>query len=154
MGIFSGLPFLALGISQPIGGWVSDKLLGGRRKILIMGATLCAAPALYAVIAAQTEVTAMIALVIAGFVLGLVFGPFTALVVESGERKAAGTVYGVVNTGGNIGGIVAPIIIGYLVGSSGYNSAFIFMIIAQLATSFVILFVKEAKKEVPLSVQI
>lgn len=148
MGIFAGLPFLALGIGQPIGGWISDKLLGGRRKILIMAATLCTAPSLYAVIASQTETAAMIALVIAGLDLGLVFGPFIALAVESGERNAAGTVWGVVNTGGNIGGIVAPIIIGYLVGSYGYNSAFIFMIIAQLATCLVVSFIPDTKKEI------
>lgn len=133
MGYCAGLPFLTLGIAQPIGGWLSDKVLNGRRRTVIICATLLAAPTLYLVILAQSDVLAIAALSLAGFVLGLVFGPFWALVIESSERKCAGTIAGIVNTGGNVGGIVSPIIIGYLVGMSGYSAAFVFMIVAQLS---------------------
>lgn len=148
MGIFAGLPFLALGVAQPLGGWISDKLLNGRRKIQVIVANLIAAPALYGVVTADTESGAMTALVCAGFIMGLAFGPFWALPMECVKRKFAGTASGVMNTGGNIGGIVSPIIIGYLVGMSGYNAAFTYMVGALVATAVIVFFIKEVPKTV------
>ncbi len=146
MGIFAGLPFLALGVAQPLGGWISDKILKGRRKIQVIIANLIAAPALYGVINADTESGAMTALVCAGFIMGLAFGPFWALPMECVKRKFAGTASGVMNTGGNIGGIISPIIIGYLVGMSGYNAAFTYMVAALVATAVIVFFVREVPK--------
>lgn len=146
MGIFAGLPFLALGVAQPLGGWISDKLLNGRRKIQVIVANLVAAPMLYGVISAESESGAMTALVCAGFVVGLAMGPFWALPMECVKRKFAGTASGVMNTGGSIGGIVSPIIIGFLVGGSGYNAAFTYMVAALVATAIIISFVKEPPK--------
>lgn len=152
MGIFAGLPFLALGIAQPIGGWISDKILKGRRKIQVIVANLIAAPALYGVISADTESGAMTALICAGFIMGLAFGPFWALPMECVKRKFAGTASGVMNTGGNIGGIISPIIIGYLVGMSGYHAAFTYMVAALVATAVIVFFVREVPKvEIPSS---
>ena len=149
MGIFAGLPFLALGVAQPLGGYISDKIMKGRnRKFQVMAATLVAAPVLYSVVAAQTEAAAMTSLVCAGFVLGLAFGPFWALPMECVKRKFAGTSSAVMNTGGNVGGILSPIVIGYLVGMSGYDAAFTFMVAAQVATALIIFFVKEPEKVV------
>lgn len=146
MGIFAGLPFLALGIAQPLGGWISDKLLNGRRKIQVIVANLIAAPVLYGVVSAETETSAMAALICAGFVMGLAFGPFWAMPMECVKRKFAGTASGVMNTGGNIGGIVSPIIIGFLVGSFDYNAAFSYMVAALVATAVIVAFVREPQK--------
>ncbi len=146
MGIFAGLPFLAIGIAQPIGGWISDKLLNGRRKGQVMVSTLAAAPILYGVVSATTEMGAMAALICAGFVFGLAFGPFFAMPMECVKRKFAGTASAVMNTGGSIGGVVSPIIIGFLVGSFDYNAAFIFMVGAQVLTAIIVFFVKEPPK--------
>lgn len=142
MGFVAGLPFLALGMSQPFGGWISDKWLRGRRKTIIILATLSAAPALYAVISSTDDTMVIIALILAGGILGLVFGPFWALAIETSDRRYCGTLTGLLNTGGNIGGVVSPIIIGYLVGNLGYNAAFIFMIATQILCAIVISMVR------------
>lgn len=146
MGIFAGLPFLAIGIAQPLGGLISDRLLKSRRKPLVIAAALGAAPLLYGVVAAATETGAMTSLICAGFVFGLAFGPFFALPMECVKRQFAGTSSAVMNTGGSIGGVISPIIIGLLVGSLGYNAVFIYMVIALILCVTVILFVKEPKK--------
>jgi sugar phosphate permease len=146
MGIFAGLPFLAIGVAQPIGGWISDKLLHGRRKGQVIVSSLAAAPILYGVVTSTTETGAMTALICAGFVLGLAFGPFFAMPMECVKRKFAGTASAVMNTGGSIGGIVSPIIIGFLVGSFDYNAAFTFMVGAQVATAVIVFFIKEPPK--------
>lgn len=146
MGIFAGLPFLAIGIAQPLGGLISDRLLKSRRKPLVIAAALGAAPLLYGVVAATTETGAMTSLICAGFVFGLAFGPFFALPMECVKRQFAGTSSAVMNTGGSIGGVISPIIIGLLVGSLGYNAVFIYMVIALILCVTVILFVKEPKK--------
>ncbi|MEA4836103.1 MAG: MFS transporter [Anaeromusa sp.] len=122
MGIFSGLPFLALGIAQPFGGWLSDKVFKGKRKIQAMVVNLAAGPVLYGVVVAPTETVAMALLVCTGFLVGMATG--------------------VMNAGGSIGGILSPIIIGYLVGMSGYNAAFVFMGGALVFTALVVSLVK------------
>lgn len=142
MGIFSGLPFLALGIAQPFGGWLSDKVFSGQRKMQAIVVNLAAGPVLYGVIAAPTETVAMTLLVCTGFLIGLAFGPLWAMPMESVKRSHVGMATGVMNSGGSIGGILSPTIIGYLVGMSGYNAAFLFMGGALVFTAFVVSFVK------------
>lgn len=147
MGIFSGLPFLALGIAQPIGGWLSDKVFIGKRKMQAIIVNLAAGPVLYAVVAAETETAAMGFLVCAGFLVGMAFGPLWAMPMESVKRKHVGMATGVMNAGGSIGGILSPIIIGYLVGMSGYNAAFVFMGGALVFTALVVSLVKLPKAD-------
>ena len=147
MGIFSGLPFLALGIAQPFGGWLSDKVFHGRRKIQAILVNLAAGPMLYGVVAAPTENIAMALLVCTGFLVGMAFGPLWAMPMESVKRSYVGMATGVMNAGGSIGGILSPIIIGYLVGMSGYNAAFVFMGGALVFTAIVASFVKLPPKE-------
>ncbi|MBP2639821.1 MAG: major facilitator superfamily 1 [Firmicutes bacterium] len=147
MGIFSGLPFLALGIAQPFGGWLSDKVFNGRRKIQAILVNLAAGPMLYGVVAAPTENVAMALLVCTGFLVGMAFGPLWAMPMESVKRSYVGMATGVMNAGGSIGGILSPIIIGYLVGMSGYNAAFVFMGGALVFTAIVASFVKLPPKE-------
>lgn len=142
MGIFAGLPFLALGIGQPLGGWLSDKVFSGHRKTQAIVVNLAAGPVLYAVVGSQTETAAMSALVFAGLLVGLAFGPLWAMPMESVKRKFVGTATGVMNAGGSVGGILSPIIIGHLVGTSGYNAAFVFMGGALIATALAVSLVK------------
>ena len=142
MGIFSGLPFLALGIAQPFGGWLSDKVFKGKRKIQAMAVNLAAGPVLYGVVVAPTETVAMALLLCTGFLVGMAFGPLWAMPMESVKRSYVGMATGVMNAGGSIGGILSPIIIGYLVGMSGYNAAFVFMGGALVFTALVVSMVK------------
>ena len=142
MGIFSGLPFLALGIAQPFGGWLSDKVFKGKRKTQAMVVNLAAGPVLYGVVVAPTETVAMALLVCTGFLVGMAFGPLWAMPMESVKRSYVGMATGVMNAGGSIGGILSPIIIGYLVGMSGYNAAFVFMGGALVFTALVVSMVK------------
>lgn len=142
MGIFSGLPFLALGIAQPFGGWLSDKVFSGHRKTQAILVNLAAGPVLYGVTIAPTENIAMGLLVCTGFLVGLAFGPLWAMPMESVKRSYVGMATGVMNAGGSIGGILSPIIIGYLVGMSGYNAAFVFMGGALVFTALVVSLVK------------
>ncbi len=146
MGIFSGLPFLALGIAQPFGGWLSDKVFLGHRKTQAILVNLAAGPVLYGVVAAPTETIAMVLLVCTGFLVGMAFGPLWAMPMESVKRSYVGMATGIMNAGGSIGGILSPIIIGYLVGMSGYNAAFIFMGGSLVFTALVVSFVKLPSK--------
>ena len=152
MGIFSGLPFLALGIAQPLGGWISDKVFSGSRKMQAIIVNLAAGPILYGVIVAPTETVAMTLLVCTGFLVGLAFGPLWAMPMESVKRAHVGMATGVMNAGGSIGGILSPTIIGYLVGMSGYNAAFIFMGGALVFTACVVSFVRLPPKAEPATV--
>lgn len=60
-----------------------------------------------------------------------------ALVADTAPRKAAGVSGGLFNSFGNAGGIVTPIVIGYLVGQSGdFRNALVFVGCSAVAALF------------------
>jgi MFS transporter, ACS family, glucarate transporter len=77
----------------------------------------------------------------------MAFGPLWAMPMESVKRRFVGTATGVMNSGGSIGGILSPIIIGHLVGVSGYYAAFAFMAASLVATAITVSLVRLPKKE-------
>lgn len=60
-----------------------------------------------------------------------------------------GRASSIVNFGGQVAGIISPIIIGLLIDrdAGGYNNAFLFMVIALLASAILTFFVKTTSLE-------
>ena len=84
---------------------------------------------------------------IAGFTLFMAASAFWALPLTILPTKLMGAGSGFINTGGQIGGFVTNIIIGYVITWTGnYASGFIVMIGSIIiATIILILFIKERK---------
>ena len=109
----------------PLGGWASDRLVLrygrklGRRVVPIVGMTLSAA-LLYAGAASGG------ALETAGFLalaLGLAAsceGVFWGSAIDIGGRRI-GAVGGILNTGGNLGGILSPLVTPLLARHAGWT---------------------------------
>ncbi len=117
------LPNLAMMLFTPIGGWISDRLVQsfgyrrGRCIVPIAGMILSASSLM---VAANT---ASIGLMLCSFTLaqgfaGATEGPFWATAFQLGRRDG-GTAGGLVNTGGNAGGFLAPIVTPWVSGIFG-----------------------------------
>jgi sugar phosphate permease len=122
-GLLTGLPLLMGTATNTIGGWLSDrisKLRGlrfGRRLVAITGfvssVLLCVPAAL-----CHDPVLSVLLFTLAAGALELTTGVSWAVAVDIGKNNA-GAVSGVMNTFGNLGGALSPLIFGVLVEITG-----------------------------------
>ena len=130
VGIAASLPLLAATFTNATGGWISDKLSvywddrrRGRVRVSVLGFTI-AAIALVPGVLAHDANTALIWLVIALAGLELTVAVSWAICLDIGGNFS-GSVSGVMNTFGNLGGAVSAVAIGYLATYLGWTYPFI-----------------------------
>lgn len=129
-GIYATLPFLVFGLCQPIGGWLGDYLVrkGGKETLVRKGIiSLSFLTGLLLIPAARAGTAQMAIILIMGACL---VGLSTAnqLVVLQGcaPPEKIGLWVGIYNFVGNLAGIVAPILTGYIVETThSYTPAFV-----------------------------
>jgi sugar phosphate permease len=131
MGFYSSLPLLAGTAGDLIGGWISDiwakrsgNLKLARRGVALFGFLLAAASILPATL--TTSPTASVWYTcMAVFALELTVGVSWAIPLDIGADYA-GSVSAVMNTCGNIGGAISPLVLAYLVRSYSWDMPFFF----------------------------
>ncbi len=118
-GLFAALPFVLAGLADLAGGWLTDRLArthGLRVARCGLGFTAfltCAALVLASTLAAQPVARAvLLALALASADLAL--GACWAVPLDVGADHA-GVVTGFMNTFGNLGGLVGPLVVGIAV---------------------------------------
>ena len=130
VGVFASLPLFAGVIGDTVGGLATDWLLKktgntrlARRSVAITGLLGCA---VFIVPAGVTEnaYTAVWCLTAAMFFLECTIGPSWAVPMDVGA-KHSGTVSGMMNMAGNIGGALSPIVFGYLAQIGNWQAPFI-----------------------------
>ena len=130
VGIFASLPLWAGVVGDTVGGLATDWLLKisgntklARRLVAIVGMLGCA---VCIVPAALTEdaYTAVYCLTGALFFLECTIGPSWAVPMDVGG-KYSGTVSGMMNMAGNIGGALSPLVFGVLVQFGSWQAPFI-----------------------------
>jgi NNP family nitrate/nitrite transporter-like MFS transporter len=116
--------FPAVGIlARPAGGWLSDTVLGQRRRPVFatsfVGATVLAVAMFYsATIALLVGI-----LVLAGVFIQLQIGLMYQSIQEFVDQKAAGTAVSLASVAGWLGSFVAPVVVGRLVATTGTYAA-------------------------------
>ena len=112
--------FPAVGVlARPAGGWLSDAVLGRRRRPVFatsfVGATVLAAAMAY-----SATVAALVAgLVLAGVFVQLQIGIMYQSIREFVDPGAAGTAVSLASVAGWLGSFVAPVVAGALVAATG-----------------------------------
>jgi MFS family permease len=111
---YAAVPPLAMAVGMPLGGWVSDRVervLGprlGRRVVPMTGMSAGAVFLVLGVVAREPVwVVAWFALAMGA--VGAAEGPFWATAIALGGKRG-GSSAALFNTGGNAGGILAPIL--------------------------------------------
>ncbi|HEV2264612.1 MAG TPA: MFS transporter [Stellaceae bacterium] len=130
VGIFASLPLWAGVVGDTVGGVAVDQLLMktgnsklAHRTVAIIGMLGCAACIVPAALAADAYV-AIACLTGAMFFLECTIGPSWAVPMHVGG-KYSGTVSGVMNMAGNIGGALSPLVFGILVQFGSWVAPFV-----------------------------
>jgi len=122
-GLFAALPFLLAGIADVVGGWLTDSLSRrfglrvGRCHLGCAAFMTCAA----LVFASQLPLPAVARAVLLAFALAsadLALGACWAVPIDIAPNHA-GVITGCMNTLGNLGGLVGPLVVGYAVQQLG-----------------------------------
>lgn len=124
---YAGIPFLAMAFGMACGGWVSDRLVrafGYRtgRAIVPVGGMLAGAAFLLLGIAVKQPEWIVACFAVALTAVGSVEAPTWTTAQELGGRRG-GMAAGLCNTGGNAGGLVAPVLTPLVAASFGWATA-------------------------------
>jgi ACS family glucarate transporter-like MFS transporter len=123
--IYTTMIFVTMGIMMPLGGWISDRLTRsygakfGRRIVPIAGLTFGAA-LLYVGTTVSETGAAVVSLSLATGFASWCEGPFWASTIEVAGSQV-GAACGILNTGGNVGGFLAPILTPYIASRAGWS---------------------------------
>jgi len=125
------IPFLAMGISNMIGGWISDAVfsktnnLNLARKIIMGAAALLMFPVLFVKSAPSPELVILI-ICIAFFAHGLWITNYITSIGDTFGRTLTSTVVGLSGTAGAISAFVINPIIGLIITRFSYNPIWIY----------------------------
>jgi MFS transporter, ACS family, D-galactonate transporter len=111
--LYSTLVVLASGLGMVLGGWLADRTSawpgrGGRALVPVAGLLGSAVVLAAGLLTTHPELT-LVCFALAMAALGMCEGPFWTTAVEMGGRRG-GTTAGLMNTGGNAGGLLAPVV--------------------------------------------
>jgi nitrate/nitrite transporter NarK len=122
-GIYAALPYFVFGLSEPIGGWIADRLIEAgwsetrARKGVVTVAFLTG---LLLIPAARVSTPgAAVALIIGGCLVGLATGNLLVILQSCAPPGQIGLWTGIYNFVGNVAGILSPIITGVLIAKTG-----------------------------------
>jgi MFS family permease len=129
-GIYAALPYLVFGMSEPIGGWIADRLIvsgWSETKVRKGIVTFAFLTGLLLIPAARVDRPGTaVALIIGGCLVGLATGNMLVILQNCAPRSEVGLWTGIYNFVGNIAGILSPIITGVLIAKTGsYTPPFV-----------------------------
>jgi MFS family permease len=129
-GIYAALPYMVFGLSEPIGGWIADRLIVAgwdETKVRKTIVTVAFMTGLMLIPAARVNTPgAAVALIIGGCLVGLATGNLLVILQNCAPRSEIGLWTGIYNFVGNIAGILSPIITGVLISKTGsYTPPFV-----------------------------
>lgn len=137
-GAWSALPFLIFGFAEPLGGWISDRLIHrgwdatiSRKGVLTAGflTGLLLIPA----VRARSATTAL-GLIMAASLVGLAAGNLIVILQSCAPAEDVGLWTGISNFSGNLAGLLAPLATGILISRTGsYSPGFALAAIVLVA---------------------
>jgi len=118
-GMLGGMPYL-FGLAGGLtAGLVGTRLGRGGRPYLLAGTYLLGCVALYAAFASATLAMSVAALSVAGFFIYAGLTTYGTIVIDLSPPQARAAYAGIVSTAGQLGAILAPAVIGFLVKQTG-----------------------------------
>lgn len=137
-GLVGSLPFIMGGLGCMMAGYVSDRWFRGRRKYLVFGCQAVGGVCLYLFTQVTDPVQYMVAQCIAGFLLFMAAGAIWTLPMILVPPRLMGSGSGFINTGGQLGGVITNVLIGYVIkwnnndASAGFLVMFGALVVAAL----------------------
>lgn len=132
-------------VATMFAGKLLSKLFLGKERKFIMSATVLAALLVAAFVASNNLVLSMICLIAVSMVSVSAFVAIFTWPHKIMDASIIGSSIGIINTGGTLGGFLAPMILGQLIKAAGgsFTLAFGFMAVASLLCGLCVLGVKK-----------
>ncbi len=137
-GFYAVIPYLVFSVCEPLGGWIADRLVGHGwnesrvRKGIITVAFLTSLALLPA--GRMSNDAAAVWLIGVASMVGLATGNILALLQRVAPHDQVGMWTGVLNFGGNLSGIAAPLVTGILISRTGsYYPGFVVAVVILIA---------------------
>jgi sugar phosphate permease len=129
----SSMPFAGQVVGNLVGGWISDTLFDGRRKPLMLVTAVGSAIMMYSLTVASTNVTMLCAhLFLVGFILSLGYSNYVVYPAAIASKTVFPLATALVNTGGQLGGASAPVVTGFILDHSNWDTVFLYMAVCSL----------------------
>ncbi|MEQ9942119.1 MFS transporter [Pectobacterium aroidearum] len=144
MGMLASAPWIGAVIGNIIGGWCSDRILNKRRKPLMMLSAI--ATVIMMVILINAPDNAMILgplLLLTGILFNLGFSAYMVYPMSLTTKDVFPVAGALINTGGQLGGAVCPLIAGYLLDHYTWGHVFGFMALGSFLCLLVLLTISE-----------
>ncbi|WP_378952957.1 MFS transporter [Pelosinus sp. sgz500959] len=133
MGFLASAPFIGSVIGNTLGGWFSDRVLDKRRKPTMLLAALCTIIMMVALIYAPNNALYLgLMLMLSGLLIGFGFSGYTVYPMGLTTKEAYPLAFAIVNTGGQLGGACAPLIVGIILDAYSWNAVFIYLAISSI----------------------
>ena len=146
LGPLSSLPYWSGFVGMVVIGRLGAGVFFHRRAALIAMSYLLAAVFLCVTFTAANVPRCLIGLSLAAFFLYGGFGPFWAVALDLTPDRMRGAFTGFVNLGGQIGGFLAPIVVGALVTrTKSFTDGFLFMTAALILAAVCLLRLQKAE---------
>ncbi len=127
-GMLGGLPYLFGLVGLVVSGWLGVRRFHGHRPLLLAGTYLCACISVYLAYRADSLGACLVGLSAGGFFLYSALSTYGSVVLDLAPDNARAAYAGITSTIGQVGSVLAPGIIGYLVSETGsFASGFVFM---------------------------
>jgi MFS family permease len=135
---------LALALAAVLGGILVDKF--GRLKPFVIGSSLIFVPAALVLMLVPSLPGALVGFALTGLAFGSYISVDGVLMTRVIPNKTnAGRDLGILNVSGSVGSIVAPVLAGALVATTGYGLVFFLVIVAGALASVAILFIRSVR---------
>lgn len=146
-GFSSALPLLVNTVAVIVGGWLMGRYFEERAKWLVVPVLISAAVLL--VLMLQTTSATAFTFLQAGAMAssGLAMMGILGMPLRALPRECVGSGMGIVNTGGQFAGVIAPLVMGILAQHFGYTAAFGFLASATLAAAAIAIFTPSSLSE-------
>lgn len=144
MGFVSAAPWVGAICGNLLGGILSDRVLGKRRKPGMMLSALATVGTMYALINSPNDPTLYAALLfLTGTLISIGYSSYMVYPMGLATNKTFPIASSIVNMGGQLGGAAAPFLVGLLLDSYGWSQVFLFMAIGSFASFLVLLTIAE-----------
>jgi ACS family glucarate transporter-like MFS transporter len=149
-GLVGAVPWIGAGVGAAAGGFISDGLAArigvrwGYRLVPLVSLPIAGFLLLVALRVA-TPYAAVAALTVTFFMIEITEGAYGAAIMNVARADVA-TAWGVMNTGGNAGGIIAQPLVGFLTNGGAWGGAFITGTVFALLTAGLWLWIDPARR--------
>ena len=141
MGALSSIPWIISFVLMNVSGWLLDRYLAGREKMLIAACMLVSAVFTYLLFNAESVAMAFTYLTVTTVMMSVASPAIFVLPLKYVPKDFVGTTTGIANFGQQTAGILAPTIMGYMITffHGSYEAVFWLVISMSLLTFLIAL---------------